>query len=416
MRVLALFTPNGNNAVANIQNTINLSIAETNQALRNSQVSECDLELILVDVQEIQFTEGFSAPADRDALIGNANVQGLRNAVDADIVVVYTDENYGGIIGIAGTLTLQAERALCVIEAAEAITEFNTAHEVAHLFACRHEPEAEPTRPFEHAHEFKTGCWPFRKRRNTVMFSVTAGRTIQHYSNPNVKFKKKATGVSDEKENWRQLEVNACTVANFRDDDVVPILIASISGDGYNCPCFGVGLSAQVSGGAPRPYQFEWRTSTDGFNWGSVQSTASSFSISLPCEIGEGVYVRLTVTSSDGQIDDTFRFIEAAENWPGQQGVCPRSSYNSNDNDVILSTRTLFPNPVNDVLYLEISEGETMPSDIVVVDVWGRLIAVSPEIDIDERTVQIPTTHLHEGMYLLKYGQRNILKFVKISD
>lgn len=224
--------------------------------------------------------------------------------------------------------------------------------------------------------------------------------------------------MSDEKENWRQLRANACTVANFRADNTVPILNANISGEGYTCPCKGVGLTAQVSGGAPGPYQLEWRVSADGFNWGSVQSTASSFYISLPCEIGEGVYVRLTVTSSDGQVDNTFRFIEAAESWPGQQGVCPKSSYSSNENGdkVVLNSGTLFPNPVNDLLTLRMSDDEAMPDKISMVDVWGRIIAVSPEIDMDARTIQIQTTSLLDGMYFLRYGQRNVLKFVKSSN
>lgn len=415
VKVLALFTPNGNNAVANIENTINLSIAQTNQALKNSQVSECDLELILVDVQEIQFAEGYYIPEDLDLLIGNTTVQALRDAAHADIVVIYTDGAYGGVIGRAGRLHLNADSAMCVVEAAEAITEFNTAHEIAHLFGCRHQPEDDPTGPFEHAHEFKTGCWPFRKRKNTVVFSVATGRTIQHYSNPNVLFKNKPTGVIDERENWRKLKESACIVANFRDDAMEPILNASISGEGYNCPCYSVGLEAQVSGGAPGPYSFEWRTSTDGFNWGSVQSILSSFAVALPCEVGEGVYVRLTVTSSDGQVDDSYRFVEAAESWPGQQGECPKFLV-SNDDNVIFGGGNLFPNPVRDVLIFQISEDEDMPSDVVVVDVWGRHVVVRPEVASVERTIRIPTGHLPDGVYSLRYGTSKTLKFVKVSN
>jgi hypothetical protein len=296
--------------------------------------------------------------------------------------------------------------------------EFNTAHEIAHLFACRHEND--PIGIFEHAHEFKTGCWPFRRRRNTVMFSSATGRTIQHYSNPNVKFKKKQTGVADERENWRQLRNNACVVADFRADDVMPFLNANISGSGFGCPCFGTVLTAQVNGGAPGPYQFAWRTSTDGFNWGSVQGTFSSFLVTLPCQVGEGVYVRLTVTSSDGQVSDSFRFIEAAESWPDQpNGGCPIPLAGGPDNNPGISTEEMwvYPNPVKHTIFINLPVMTDEFVSVTILDAFGRAVIHRKITSSDfAQKVELGVGNLPDGIYFIRIGNEKPSKFVKNAN
>lgn len=416
VRVLGLFTPNANNAVSDIENTIELSIAQTNQAFRNSRIYGSSLELVLVDVQEIQFTEGFGARTDRDALINDPTVQTLRNNADADIVLVYTDGNYGTVLGIAGTLTLQAERALALIQAAEATNDYVTSHEIAHLFACRHEIDADATGPFEHAHEFKTGCWPFRKKRNTIMYSTATGKSIQYYSNPNVEFKNKPTGVSDETENARQLRANACTVAGFRAGD--PSLNANIVGEEYGCPCYFAYLRANVSGGAPGSYQYEWRTSTDGFNWSGVQSTSYAFSIMAPCEVGERIFIQLIVTSSDGQLDEAFGFIESAERWPGQQVDCDqRFSGNpvSGISQTLPEEYSVFPNPASDLITVTFPRKTTEQySDISILNIYGQVV-YSGKIFYDSFVgqVDIDINEFPNGVYFVKTEQDQTLRFVK---
>lgn len=177
-----------------------------------------------------------------------------------------------------------------------------------------------PTGPYEHAHKFKTGCWPFRKDRRTIMYSVVDERqTIQHYSNPAVKFKDVNTGIADERDNARMLKNTACTVAGFRESGSTTLeLLAHISGDYFACPCKGVGLTSQNIGCDQGPFEYEWRTSLDGFNWSSIQSTQSSYYVGLSCEVGEGVFVSLRMSKLGGASNETFAFIEVAEQWPGQ--------------------------------------------------------------------------------------------------
>jgi hypothetical protein len=425
VRVLALFTANGTAAVPNINNTISLSIFQTNEALKKSGVDESELRLVLQDIQQIPFVEGTSIVNDVNSLINNTDVQNRRNAANADIVIVYTAGAYDGVLGRAGTLTLQNERALCVIQAAEATTEFNISHEAAHLFACRHEEAADPTGVFEHAHEFELKCAPSHLReRNTVMWSVATGNTIPHYSNPNVYYKTgfgwKKTGVVNERDNARQLRTNACTVADFRGDAVIPQLFASIQGPYFGCPCVSKNLSAQVTGGAPGNYLFAWSTSTDGFNWSSVQGTFSTFAVTLPCELGEGIYVRVTVTSVDGQVDEGFAFIESAMTWAGQTQTCPDPIIAPPGGGSVAAALQLleveaFPNPIRDKITLDFKSGVEGSVFLKLTDGYGKAFHFEElEGVTDNSRREIDIINIPPGIYFLEFRNINSTSVRKI--
>lgn len=239
-------------------------------------------------------------------------------------------------------------------------------------------------------------------------------KTIQHYSNPNVEYKSKKTGVTDERENWRQLRANACTVATFRNQSI-PALQAYISGSGFGCPCENIGMGAIVSGGAPGSYTFQWQKSNDGFNWGGVLSTASSFSVALPCEEGEGVYVRLTVMSADSQIVQKFRFFEAAMTWPGQEQICFERSTSGTGPSV--ASILVSPNPTNNSFSIRCDIDITSEVQIDIFDNIGRLVISNIEIAAPgnfEKNVNV--YHLVRGLHLLRLtinGQETIHKIVK---
>lgn len=414
VRVLALYSPNGEDAVPDIINTIHLTIAETNQAFRNSNLSSSDVELVLVDIQEIDFTETTDLTNDVDALINNADAQAFRDAVGADIVVVYVDGNYGLNIGRAGFPLVNAPTAFCVMNAEDALVEYITSHEIAHIFGAHHEPEAFTGGIFEHAHEFRTG-W-FRRTKRTIMFSLVdrnGGRAIQHYSNPFVNYKKRPTGVVDERHNSRMIKLNGCTVANFRDDLVTPTLYANITGDQLHCPCSSAAVSADVQGGMPGPYQYEWRTSSDGFNWSGVLSTNTSLTINIPCTEGQGVFARLTATSVDGQVSDTFRFFEAALTWSQQEAPCPlrveERIHQGSEVDI-----NIYPNPVGSQLFIQTNEGDE-DAPVQIVDVTGK-IYLQQVFETNNNSITVNTQALPEGVYFIKVGENFNQKFYKISE
>lgn len=108
VRVLVLYT-DAADQVGDPQNDADLFIAQTNQALRNSDINSGELTLELVDVIKLNgFVEDPNEPVlDLEALQMNSTAQHLRdNQVKADIVVLLTDGNYhnGDVEGVAFTV------------------------------------------------------------------------------------------------------------------------------------------------------------------------------------------------------------------------------------------------------------------------------------------------------------------------
>ncbi len=100
-RCLVLFTDNTVNmegSLIAVENRINLAIAQTNTALLNSNVDDCELRIELAAIEKLNFTESFSIFDDvtrlRDNTTINDIVENLRNVHDADIVVLLAGENY----------------------------------------------------------------------------------------------------------------------------------------------------------------------------------------------------------------------------------------------------------------------------------------------------------------------------------
>ena len=418
-RVLALFTPGGAAAVPAIMNTIQLSIREFEQALRNSDVSSEDVRVEFVGADPFPFVETGNVVTGLAALIANQNLINARNAAAADIVLVFTAAAYGGVLGNAGTLNLVGGSAVALLDATGALTEFTAAHEIAHLYACRHEVEADNTGPFEHAHDFKTGCWPARTKRNTIMWSSTTEETVQHFSNPDVTYRVKGhrdkpTGVRDSEDNALQLTMNGCTVAAFMPDPAVLPPAVFITGGGFACPCQGANLDAFTSGGATGTYTYAWQTSVDGFNWSSIKGTDNEFYALGSCTIGDVRYVRVTATDPAGISAQAYTSLETAMTWPGQTGSgCaePRVSSIPASAPVLLQVR---PNPVATWLDVATPGHDLAPSDIQIADAVGRqydlLVAQA-----GTETVRIRVADLADGDYFVLHRGRLTQHFVRCS-
>ena len=194
VRCLVLFTPAAEAAegsVAAINNRVNLAIAQTNQALRNSDIASCELEIELAGVQAFQFTETANAFNDVVSLAGDPLAQNLRNNFEADIVVMLTDGGYGNLFGIVNNIGPSDPEAFAIVETGAATTgRFTFAHEVAHLFGGRHNKSADPDPGTAHAHRFKTGNFLpciFGETQRTILHTMSAGQVrIQHFSNVHV--------------------------------------------------------------------------------------------------------------------------------------------------------------------------------------------------------------------------------------
>ena len=404
VRVLALYTPNALAAAADLEDRIEAAFVDANQALRNSKISPNGLTLILHGIEPFEFTESNDIRSDLNNLIPNSTLLARRNDTRADLVILYTNGNYtlGGVARLGPSI----DSALCIVnKIGENL--YTTAHELAHLFGCRHDLEDDPEGTYEHGYNFKTGCWPFRDKRETIMVSPVTNNRILHFSNPNVYYKGKSTGTDDSENNARLLRTNACTVASFREDAVnAPFRVIPSSGQ-EACPCAYVVFTVSGIGGGPGPYQFEWFTSTDGFNYGPLEGIGNTFDVFAPCTIGANLHIKVKGTSADGQVDEGFTYVIALD--PGSPSNCDRNQTTALQQELVM----LFPNPVQEFVTLAINSPTTAAVSITLTDALGRLLSARHfTVGNGQTSHNQDTSALIPGMYFMeiKVGDQLIAK------
>lgn len=177
--------------------------------------------------------------------------------------------------------------------------------------------------PIEHAHVFKIGNFPCRKEKRTIVHGNHSKkrRSILHYSNPDAEYRGQPTG-RDTINNAGKLFIEACAVANFKQPAVLPPLDVDIQGDAFACPCRSNYLTATISNGGNGPFQYQWQPSTNGINW-SDMGTNSFLALTMPCTVGEGIFVRVNVSSNNNQSDSEVLYVESkSPPYPGDP-ICP---------------------------------------------------------------------------------------------
>ncbi len=304
VRCLVMFTENSEAAEGGfegISNRANMAIAQTNQALRNSNVKSCELRLESIAVVQSDFEETDKIKDDIDDFADDSDVQALRDELEADIVVLLTDGECGLKFGIAGAIDPNDNLAFAIVETDATTALFTFAHEVGHLFGGGHETDSRPGIP--HGHAFNTGDFPQClwnwQTNGTILHTLGTENRILNYSNPNVVVDGEKTEKKNTRENATQLKNEAC-VAQFR-ETIEPFGVY-ITGNDCNCPCASTSKHAVVfngTGGAT--YTYTWETSTDGFICTiSTAYTGDGISHVLSCEEGASVFFRVTAESSDG--------------------------------------------------------------------------------------------------------------------
>lgn len=429
VRVLVLFTPSAETRVANIQESVQLLIAQANQAFRNSSISGPQLTVTLAAAEEIAIDEtGETIRNILFSLRADATAQARRNFHDADVVMLLvnkmiTDETETAAgIAFLGPFN---QSAYGVARINQRDIGFVFAHELGHIFGANHEPcdaedagtNCEDLGTIEHAH-----TWTFERpcgflglsrcpvKRRTIMYSSGAGSTevIPFFSNPDVFSGNHPTGIANERDNARLLRGNACTIANFR--GATDELIVRILGENYVCPTSFISLNASVSG-IPGPYSYEWSTTLDGVNW-TVVSTASFLSINgWEYNVGDFIYIRLKVTTNT-QTATWWHSVDIVDT--GYNTLCLRGGeINDSYNEGVV----IFPNPASNMLYIRYSLMEALKVEIRLFDLSGKLVkALSVDKEAGNYTDEIGLENLPSGMYILQFmeGKRMLVsKLVK---
>lgn len=417
--LLALFTENAAAAVVNIEATIELAVEQANTAYQRSRVGH---ELVLVNILEDDFIENDNnnnIEADVNALAIDQGVAVLRAANNADLVVLFTAGNYfegfSTILGRARDIGPDEDLAFAIIQAAEATDDFTFTHEVGHLYGCRHELEADNMGQFEHAHDFRHGCWPFRKDKNTIMWSIATGNTIQNFSNPNIKYAGKATGVSNTEENWRMLNTTNCEVAGFMQGDLLQ-MSGYISGPFAVCIGEEVFVEAVITGGAIGGYDFDWSYSYDGFNYTDLNENNCCVAIpgvNLPPTASGSypIYIKLIVTDQNAATLTLFKSVESTNQDIGQEFPCTHAPRLAGPEEKNIQ---LYPNPVKELVTLQFQQN-VIPHSVEVFNSQGVRFDVVSDCS-GETSCTINTTEFLPGIYFVKFlidDGCQIEKFIK---
>ena len=236
--VLVVYTAAARSAAGGttgILSTIQSAVDVANAAYANSQVVP---RMRLVHTAEVGYAETGNIQGDLGWLTGDPAVARLREAYAADMVSLVVD-NGGGYCGV-GWLQHRAAlgagfapNAFQVTARDCAAANITLAHEFGHNQGAEHDPAngnppatASYDWAFGHFHDLG-GTSGYR----TVM-SYSTGCAVgcpraPYFSNSGVTYKGQATGVLDERENYRTLNATAPYVANFRRRG----LLADLSGD-----------------------------------------------------------------------------------------------------------------------------------------------------------------------------------------
>ncbi len=410
VRVLVLFTAAAD-AVGNPQNSANLFIQQTNQSVCNS---DADVSFTLAGVQElVGFTETNDPTTTRDNLQADPDANQLRDDFQADLVVLLTDGNWNTFFGqVFGISFLNnwgdPDFGYAVSEIDAAGGRFTFTHEIAHDFGCKHNTDNRGAPDFvfdARGHNFKTGWWPFRKTRRTIMNTLGNGSRIMHFSNPDVEFKNKDTGVSDERENADQLSAEACAIANYR--DFTPPLNVNISGPTWGDNSGTYTWCANITS-CPNPTSIFWEYSIDGFTYFPWSLSQNQVCISGSLPLNQSLWLRVTVTCDDGSVDTDWHFIWNEDEWDPCDDMKQKLADHpteielrstTNINDVVV-----YPNPLQDNINIELNLIEESRVEPIIYELSGREVMKLSSVTLEKgkHALTYDVSSLNPGIYFLK--------------
>lgn len=414
-RVLVLYTPAAEAAVADINQTIDLCISQFNQSVFNSAINT-NAYIELAGSQLYNFTETFNnMDVDLDRVINDATAQTIRNNTNADYVILLTNGNYGGAYGAAGSIEPDNANSYAIVQAITATNERKTfTHEAGHLYGCRHDNDL-GGQPYAHGYIFRPGF--LAPRCYTVMVngsSITGSRArLLNFSNPDVSIDGAATGTTTTNHNARRVTETFAILRSFRNSPYRP-LTAAIEGTQTGDECSQGNWEAVVSCGTA-PYTYQWNYSYDGFTY-YYAGSGEFYSATLTCPVGlyQNYYVMLSTTDANGQTVTSFLTVYVNQT-SGGGGPKYRIVGNRNPigikqpKNIVVKTITsnqllAYPNPAKDIAQIAIQLKEAQRVKLEIINSSGQSVKVlfegSLEVGIHLKNVDI--TRFPKGMYLYK--------------
>jgi len=412
--VLVVYTASAANG-RNMPSMINTAIQETNEIYANSQIS--NLRLRLAHAQQVSFTETDDIEDDIDSLQINPEISSLRSQYDADLVMLLVDtDGYSG--GIASTILASDTSEVFAIADVNQMNspDYYFAHELAHLQGAQHHPDdpTEAIEPFSYGfgHRFSYISFlnPVRKKKATVMANRRVHaipfekiyEKIKYFSNPDVIYRGKTTGIANERDNHRVLENTAVQIANFANPNelTASIIVMGNNISGYNFTADACGGTASLS--------YEWRFGNTFNSYGSIVSTSSPFSSQLPSGT---TFVKLTVSSGNKTAIAYYTLyvpepVEPCDPFSGEP--CDVISKQTVKEENILPLETAldvaYPNPFNPSTNISYSLAESQNIKVEVYNLNGARVATLADGSqtAGQYSIAFNAQNLPSGTYIVR--------------
>jgi len=400
--ILVLFTPNADNAVPDIDAVAQLGMQQLSSALNNSAVSSADLNARLVDVLPLNFIETGDIRDDIELLSINPAAQTLRQANEADLVVLLTDGPYGSVYGIVADIGPSFNGAYSIVEVDRATSYKTYAHEVGHLFGGRHQND--PNGTIQHGYNFKR--WFPGKRRGTILATLGSikgkpDRRILHYSNPDVEWKNRATGTHHWNDNETHFENNGPTISEFFPNDL-PEFSVRIVGNLKACRCNDlITLAANTTCGTD-PITYSWEVSQNGISWTPAGNGQTIFHPTY-CQYNANSTVTFRVTAQDATGQTVTQshgvlIIDGAS--CGDKPPIPLRA----DEQIEVS---VYPNPATAESIIYIDFAKAGDHHIVLLDMLGQAKAAYFSTSQSVFSISLSKLRLQTNIYFLKITSSN---------
>jgi hypothetical protein len=392
-RVLVLYTPKALalvGSVANIQTIADMSVSQFNSCIYNSGITSTAV-LTLAGIAPLNnLPETKYITNDLDNLVKNLVAQGLRDSYNADLVVLFTDADYqgGSTRGKAQTVILEEFKSYAIVELWAATSRKTFAHEVGHLYGCRHENEA-GSPAYAQAYCIKNGLGIVTDRTIVAGNNLNddqAKNRLLNFSNPAIQVGGKPSGTNNEN-NAKRITESHPIVSVFRPNPNPPFA-AYIDGPTSVTTPGGKNYEVTYSCGSA-PYSIVWHYSYDGVNYLPTNTTTDVFTYHF--NQTQKVWIKATVTGN-GKSVSAFIAVTAQMPNPYKVANSPDDSLSNGIGDSFIA-----PNPSIDHITITYSVETDANVTLEILDQVGRTVSVL----IDQATFH------KKGQYSRKWNAAN---------
>lgn len=313
IRVLVLFTTASTTAASGFRPLIvgPAVIAELNATTVASGLSSSDIRFTLAGIALLPgfFEAPANALADVIRLSTNTAAIAMRNTVDADLVLLLTDDVYVDVFGIERAIAASSELAFAISEIAAAATGFTASHEIGHLIGAHHQRCSFCPVPkcseITNAHGYLIS-----QNFSTIMRqkNCEGGGRIGRWSNPDMNFMGLPTGTPNNN-NAKRLKDRAGKVSCFRGTSSSIPYEVTLSTSTYICDGIDTLPMTAIINGFASPASIIWDVSNDGVSeWQAFNCTGAAQCTGTGLFNRPNVFfVRVTVCDAQGNCASDMR-------------------------------------------------------------------------------------------------------------